>query len=45
MEALIYLIVALLAVTLALGIVKRLLKLAIFCAAVLVVLSLLSMAV
>lgn len=45
MEALIYLIVALLVVTLALGIVKRLLKLAIFCAVVLVVLSLLSMAV
>ena len=44
-EALIYLIIALLVVTLILGIVKKLLKLAVFCAAVLVVISLLSVAV
>ncbi len=41
-EALIYLVIALLAVTLILGIVKRLLKLAVFCAVVLLAVSLLS---
>lgn len=45
MEALIYLIIALLAVTLILGIVKKLLKLALFCAAALVVISLLGVVV
>lgn len=45
MDALIYLIIALLVVTLILGIVKRLLKLAVFCAAVLVLISLLGVVV
>ena len=45
METLIYLIIALLAVTLVLGIVKKLLKLAVFCALVLLALSVLAMAV
>lgn len=45
METLLYLIIALFIVTLLLGIAKRLLKLAVFCAVVLLVLSILSGAV
>jgi hypothetical protein len=44
-ETLIYLIIALLAVTLVLGIVKKLLKLAVFCALVLLALSALALVV
>ena len=45
MNTLMYLIIALLVVTLVLGIAKRLLKLAVFCAAVLVIISLLGVIV
>ncbi len=45
METLLYLIIILFAVTLLLGIFKRLLKLAVFCAVVLLVLSILTGAV
>ena len=45
METLIYLIIALLAVTLVRGIVKKLLKLAVFCAVVLVAISILGVMV